>query len=129
MTDAMDPQDRAEALDADKIGAEYPPVEPMGVDEAEVTPHGEATSESFEERDARYRAGGDDDRPLVQPYHEADEDLLDDEAQAVADAEEGDPRARQTTSEADGGGAAAVEADPVPPAAEEAALHVEDGPS
>lgn len=129
MTDAMDPQDRAEALDADEIGGEYPPEEPMGVDEAEVTPQGEATSESFEERDARHRADDGADRPLVQPYHEADEDLLDDEAQAVADAEEGDPRAGQVTTEADGGGAAAAEDDPAPPAAEEAALHIEDGPT
>ncbi|MGV3760028.1 MAG: hypothetical protein ACO1PW_10885 [Actinomycetota bacterium] len=108
-----DPQERAEALDADKIDADYPPEEPLGVDQAEVTPLGERTDESFEERDARHQVAPDDERPVVQPYHEADEDILDEEAQAVAEAEEGpqDP-----------------ESDPVPAPAEEAALHVEGGP-
>jgi len=108
-----DPQDRAEALDADKIDPDYPPEEPLGADEAEVTPRGERTDESFEERDARHQVGPDGDRPVVRPYHEADEDLLDDEPQAVADAEEG---------------ASDPESDPVPAPAEEAALHLE-GPA
>lgn len=108
-----DPQDRAEALDADKVDADYPPEEPLGVDEDEVTPRGERTDESFEERDARHQVAPDEERPVVRPYHDAEEDLLDDEAQAVADAEEGarDP-----------------ESDPVPDPAEEAALHVEGPP-
>lgn len=113
MTDPSDPQDRAEATDADKLAAEYPPDEPVGVDEAEVTPVGEATSESFEERDARQELGPGDQRPVVQPYHEPEEDLLDEEAQAVAEAEVGsrDP-----------------DSDSAPPPAEEAAVHVEDEP-
>lgn len=105
-----DPQDRAEALDADKMDLDYPPEEPLGVDEPEVTPRGERTDESFEERDARHQVAAEDERPVVRPYHEAGEDLLDEEAQAVAEAEEGpgDP-----------------ESDPAPAPAEEAALHLE----
>ncbi|HEX4868605.1 MAG TPA: hypothetical protein VFV32_13420 [Acidimicrobiales bacterium] len=106
-----DEQDRAEALDADELGEGFPPDEPLGVDEAEVTPLGERTSESFEERDARQETLPDEaDRPVIRPYHEADEDLLDDEAQAVADAEIG---GRDRDS------------DDVPESAEEAALHLE----
>lgn len=105
-----DPQDRAEALDADKIDADYPPEEPLGVDEPEVTPRGERTDESFEERDARHEVAPEEERPSVRPYHEAEEDVLDEEAQAVADAEEG-PRD--------------TESDPTPDPAEEAALHIE----
>jgi hypothetical protein len=105
-----DEQDRAEALDADEVGEGYPPDEPLGVDQAEVTPLGERTSESFEERDARHEVVPDDERPVIRPYHEAEEDVLDDEAQVVADAEVGgrDP-----------------ESDDVPAPAEEAALHLE----
>jgi len=105
-----DEQDRAEALDADELGEGFPPDEPLGVDEAEVTPLGERTSESFEERDARQETEAEDQRPVIRPYHEADEDLLDDESQAVADAEVGG-RDR--------------ESDDVPESAEEAALHLE----
>ncbi|MFP5254501.1 MAG: hypothetical protein ACLGI8_01480 [Acidimicrobiia bacterium] len=106
-----EPQDRAEALDADKIDAEYPPEEPLGVDEDEVTPRGERTDESFEERDARHQVASDEARAVVRPYHDGEEDVLDDEAQAVAEAEEG---------------VGDLEGDPVSAPAEEAALHVED---
>lgn len=51
MTNASDPQDTAEALDADKLpgseddptaGAEFPPEQPLGAEEYGTTP-GEAT--------------------------------------------------------------------------------------
>lgn len=106
-----DAQDRAEALDGDKIPDEYPPEEPWGVDEPEVTPVGEATNESFEERDERTGDEQDAGRELVQPYSEESEDIIDLEAQAVAqeNAEERDPQS-----------------DGAPPAAEEAAMHIEE---
>lgn len=113
MTDARDPQDQAEALDDDKLGGALPPEEPLGVDEPEVTPLGEATSESFEQRDARHQVAAEGQPPVVQPYQGPEEDVLDDEAQAVAAAAIG-----TTDHEADG----------VPPAAEEAALHLEAEP-
>lgn len=106
-----DPQDRAEALDADKLTDEYPPDEPMGVDEPEVTPHGESTSESFEERDERMEAEPDADEEVIQPYSEVSEDVLDVEPQAVAEA---NPEGRDPAT------------DSAPPAAEEAAMHIEE---
>jgi hypothetical protein len=109
-----DDQDRAEALDDDKLTRDYPPEEPWGVDEAEVTPEGEWAQESFEERTERHTNDGvDDDRPVVVPYSEANEDLVDDEAQLVADAEEGDHNPESETA---------------PAAAEEAAVHITDQP-
>jgi hypothetical protein len=48
-----DPQDRAEALDDDKVGPEFPPEEPLGVDDPAVTPTGQWLPESLEERAAR----------------------------------------------------------------------------
>lgn len=126
MTDAMEPQDQSEALDADKIGPEFPLDEPVGVHEREVTPLGDATRESFEERDARHEVEPAEHRPLVQPYQEAGADILDDEAQAVADAEVTSDVPGQSTSEAYGGGGRNPEGDTAPPPAEEAALHIED---
>ena len=106
-----DPQARAEALDGDKLPEEYPPYEPVGVDEAEVTPRGERTNESFEERDERMQDEPEPDDEVVRPYTEASEDVIDDEAQAVAEAnqEERDPAS-----------------DSAPPAAEESAIHIEE---
>ena len=106
-----DEQDLAEALDDDKLGPDYPPDEPLGVDEPEVTPLGERTSESFADRDARHEPEEiPAEPPLVRPLQDAEQDVLDDEAQAVADAEIGRDR----------------ELDGAPPPAEEAALHIED---
>jgi hypothetical protein len=48
-----DPQNRAEALDDDKVGPEFPPEEPLGVDERAVTPAGQWLPESLEERTGR----------------------------------------------------------------------------
>ncbi len=109
-----DPQDRAEALDQDQVGAgHFPPDEPLGADEDEVTPRGERTNESFAERDERHEPDViEADEPVIQPYQDADADVLDAEKDAVAEAEidARDP-----------------EADSAPPPAEETALHVEEG--
>jgi hypothetical protein len=111
MTDA---QDRAEALDGDQVPDDYPPDEPWGVDEPEVTAEGEWAKESFEERTERTDDGGDEQRPVIQPYADPRDDVLDVESQAVADAE---PR-RGDEYELPGHG--------VPAPAEEAALHIEE---
>lgn|GEM_PF-4942336 len=108
--DGGDAQARAEALDDDKLDAEFPPDEPLGVNERGVTAIEEDAPESFAERSAREASPQpDEDRPVVQPYSEAGEDLLDEEAELVADAE------------IDG---RAPEADGMPEPAEEAALHL-----
>ncbi|QYG91481.1 hypothetical protein HC251_02865 [Iamia sp. SCSIO 61187] len=49
----MSDQQRAEALDDDKLGAEVPPEEPLGVEEYGTTPAEEAWDEPLEERIAR----------------------------------------------------------------------------
>ena len=105
-----DEQDRAEALDADKIDGEYPPDDPLGVDGWGVTGDEQAQRESLAERFGREEpVQPDAERPVIQPYAESEEDLLDDEAQLVADAEidARDP-----------------EADGMPEPAEEAALRL-----
>ena len=51
--DGGDAQDRAEALDDDKLDAEFPPDEPLGVNERGVTAVEEDAPESFAERSAR----------------------------------------------------------------------------
>lgn len=109
-----DEQDQAESLDETAVGEQYPPDRPMGMDEPEVTPVGEETDESFEERTARLAPPVEDaERPVVQPYSESVEDLLDEESQLVSDAEiDGrDP-----------------EADGMPEPAEEAALRLQREP-
>jgi hypothetical protein len=111
-----DEQDRAEALDDDKLDTDYPPEEPQGVDEPEVTAEGEWAQESFEERSARLAGPDDDDdgdRSAIHPYVDPSQDVLDDEAQAVAEA---DPAGREEYE---------LAADRVPEPAEEAALHIE----
>lgn len=109
-----DEQDRAEALDDDKIDPEFPPDEPLGADSRGVTAAEEALPESLAERVGREQAeeGIDAERPVVRPYAEPEEDLLDEEGQLVADAEIGD---------------ADPEADGMPEPAEEAALRLRGG--
>lgn len=107
-----DEQDRAEALDPDMIDPELhdiPPDQPLGVDDPTVD---DRVTDDIEAR--RRREMPDHirpPRPLVQPWEEEDEALLDDEADLVAEAlvDARDP-----------------ESDPAPPPAEEAALHLED---
>src|SRR3546814_16454749 len=83
-----DAQDQAESLDDDKTSAEYPPDEPWGVDEPEVTQEGEWAQESFEERTERMaEPDPDDGRPVVQPSVDPSQATVEDDAQAVAEAE------------------------------------------
>src|SRR3546814_15960050 len=87
-----DAQDQAESLGDDKTSAEYPPDEPWGVDEPEVTQEGEWAQESFEERTERMaEPDPDDGRPVVQPSVDPSQDLLDDQAQAGAAPEPASP--------------------------------------
>src|SRR3546814_17915185 len=87
-----DAQDQAESLDDDKTSAEYPPDEPWGVDEPEVTQEGEWAQESFEERTERMaEPDPEDGRPVVQPYADHSQYINDDAAQTVADAEPASP--------------------------------------
>ena len=120
MSDAPEQPEQSEALDADKVSSEYPPDEPWGVDEPEVTQDGEWAQESFEERTERHVPPGQDsddseDRRAIQPYVDPSQDVLDDEAQAVAEA---DPPERGERYQLPG--------ESVPDPAEEAALHIEE---
>jgi hypothetical protein len=108
--DSRDGQDRAEALDDSKVDTEFPPEEPLGVDKPGVTAIEEQADETFAERTDRAVVEDPEvTAPVVQPYHDAQEDVVDDEAELVAEAEvDGrDP-----------------EADGVPEPAEEAALRL-----
>jgi hypothetical protein len=60
-----DAQDRAEALDDDKLGGEFPPERPLGADEGRT----DEVTESFEERDARHLP--DDERRVNAAEDEA----------------------------------------------------------
>lgn len=79
-----DPQDQAEALDDDKMAVtdtlvddlEYPPDEPMGVDEYGTTPAEERVDEPIEEREDRYQSEAlpkEDGMRLVEPPDDSDE--------------------------------------------------------
>lgn len=123
-------QDRAEGLDDDKVGADYPPEQPLGVDQYGTTPAEEAWDEPLEERMAREEPDvlvpEDDSLELVQPDEGAHTDREKDEVASVAHAQpdergelseediaSGDTTLRDMTQEKEGA---------VP--AEEAALHV-----
>ena len=121
MTDARDDQDVSEALDDDKLGGEFPPERPLGVDEYGVTPGEERWDEPLEERVRREvpESGELDDRgvgTLVDPDEGGGPDL---EADAVAELA---GRERDETLED-----VATELEGAPPA-EEAAMHLTDPP-
>lgn len=123
-----DAQDRAEAIDGDKVAADYPPEQPWGVDEPEVTPEGEWAQETFEERTARQEPDGNADWVVVQPYTDPAEDVVDDEPQAVAEAQPPATHGEESELLAEAeptAGASEMPGQAVPPAAEEAALRVE----
>jgi hypothetical protein len=92
-----DPQDQAEALDDDELGGDYPPEEPLGVEEYGTTPAEERYDEPLDERVLREEPEGA--RP-----------------DGAADPSAGDPTLHDVVTEREA---------PVP--AEEAALHVTDG--
>ena len=78
-----DDDNLSELLDDDKLPAEYPPDEPLGVDEEALTVRGQQTDEPLEERVQReepevFAASGVDDEPvgpLVAPGGEQGLDL------------------------------------------------------
>ena len=124
-------QHRAESLDDDKLGGEYPPEEPLGVDEYGTTAAEERWDEPIAERVAREEPDPevpeDEGTELVAPDAGAGTDT---EAQTVADADRPDPDVgtisvddpvsddpdlRDVASERSG-----------PPPAEEAAIHLDD---
>ncbi len=126
---APDEQDRAEALDDDKQPAEYPPEEPLGVDEYGTTAAEERWEEPLAERLAREEP---EDRPadtagmvLVAPDEGVHEDTEPDAvatavdtgagALDVGDIAAGDSTLRDTATEREG---------TLSP--EEAAIHVVD---
>lgn len=120
----MDSDQRAEDLDDDKLGGDYPPEQPLGVDEYGTTHAEEEVDEPLEERVAREEpdrpAGDDPEVVLVAP----DEGQgADDEPQAVGRAvphpDGDDPGAPADTADtaAELGGEVS---------AEEAAVHLED---
>lgn len=111
-----DEQDRAEALDDETHDTDFPPERSMGVDDPTQDDRVEdsvATRDLREEREVSAEEGAPDpgERSVIQPYVSEEELLLDEEAELVADAaiDERDP-----------------DADGAPPAAEEAALHLEE---
>jgi hypothetical protein len=103
-------QDRAEALDDDKLGTEVPPESPLGVEDYGTTAAEERYDEPLEER---LRREEPDDPPVddapIQLVDDGDDDLV---TAAAADA--------ATADETLGDVATELEA---PPPAEEAAVH------
>lgn len=98
MTDTGDPQDVAEALDADKVAdqdggpdldqevePDYPPDTPLGADDYGVTPAEEEAGEPLAERERRYEPdplAREQDRSATSPVDEAlqhVDDALDDD--------------------------------------------------
>src|SRR3546814_13564879 len=70
----------------------------------------------------------DDGRPVVQPYADPSQDIDDDEAQAVAEAEPASPDEDDLVAAAESGDrTASLTGEAVPAPAEEAALHIEEG--
>ena len=134
-----DPQDRAEALDDDRIGQEYPPEDPVGVDEYGITPAEERYDEPLEERIEREEPdplldelegrrpappSTDDRRVEVQPITTEAESIRDDEKDLVADAVEPVEHGTDPIGEVPDRDASTQ--DRTPPPAEEAALRVEE---
>ncbi|HEU5150400.1 MAG TPA: hypothetical protein VFU19_07885 [Iamia sp.] len=122
-------QNRAEDLDDDKLGGDYPPEEPLGADEYGTTAAEERWDEPLEERLAREEPDvlppEDDSLELVQPDEGAHTDVEPAEVAAVAherpeeaaplseeDIASGDTTLRDVATEHEG---------PIP--AEEAAIH------
>jgi hypothetical protein len=79
-----DPQDRAEALDEDKLGGAFPPDVPQAVDDAPD----DAVRESFEDRDARHRPEDDRRREGGSPDLDDDPVTADEEVRELPEAAE-----------------------------------------
>lgn len=132
---SSDPQDQAEALDDDRLNEEYPPEEPLGVEDYGTTEAEERFREPLAERVLREEpdfgevaaAAEPEDRPvLVDPDSvegmvedgEAVAGIVEDDLGAldVDDPVAGDPTLRDVATEREGA---------LP--AEEAAIHIVDG--
>jgi hypothetical protein len=133
-----DPQDVAEAQDDDKIGGEFPPEEPVAVEDYGVTGAEQRWDEPLEERVEREEPDplveelegnaptpvDDRDRRVeVRPFVSEADAIVDVEKDAVADAVYGDT-GDDPAGEVDD--RTATGSDRVPEPAEEAALRVEE---
>ena len=121
MTDARDDQDVSEALDDDKLPGDYPPEQPLGVDEYGVTAAEELVDEPLEERVRREvpEQARADDRGIGSIVEPDEGGSPDDEPDAVAElaVEDFDSTLEDVAQER-------VDAPP----AEEAAMHLTDPP-
>jgi hypothetical protein len=93
-------EDDADDIGADTASTEFPPDDPLGIDDPSILADGSIADDDYATREARHRHDdGPDDRrddeapALIEPS--ADPDVLDDEQQLLAD--EGD---RDTSPEA-----------------------------
>ncbi len=126
-------QDRAESLDDDKLGDEYPPEEPLGIDEYGTTPAEERWDEPIAERVER-------EEPDVMPAEDEGVELVapdegrqaDEEKDAIASTPREDPNQGPLSDEdivADDPDLRDVANELTGTApAEEAAIHVTDEP-
>jgi hypothetical protein len=116
----MSDQNLSEELDDDKLGGEFPPEEPLAVDDYGTTPAEEAWDEPLEERIAREEpdvlAPPDEGLELVQPDEGAHTDTEPDEVASLVDHQ--DDTLDDVAQEHEGA---------VP--AEEAALHITEDES
>jgi hypothetical protein len=102
-----DPQDQAEALDDDRLAGEYPPEEPLGVEDYGTTAAEERWDEPLAERVRREEP----DDSLATSDFEVDPE--------VGALDEGDPLTGDDTTRD-------IALERVAPPAEEAAMHVTD---
>jgi hypothetical protein len=104
----QDEQDRAEALDDDAHDEAFPPERPLGIEDPTRDDRIEDSLAVRTLREERPEAA--EARPVIQPYVDEADAVLDEESELIADAtiDERDP-----------------EADAMPAPAEEAALHLE----
>ena len=99
---SSDPQDEAEAVDSDKLGDEYPPEEPLGVDEYGTTAAEERVDEPLEERVAREEPDvlvpePDEIDLVAEPVPDIEQELIATEATndpRTVELDEGDPSER-----------------------------------
>jgi hypothetical protein len=112
-----DEQSRAEVLDDDNIGAEFPPDRPLGVDDRTAD---NAVVDSVAERADREVPENTDtaEPPVMVPIVDESDQYYDGEKDLVAEVEE-----RPT---GDGSESSSIASDRVPVPAEEAAIHLTD---
>lgn len=120
-----DEQRKAEALDDDHIGEEYPPDEPLGVEDYGTTGAEQRIPEPLDERVLRDEPDVlPGEQPLVVPTVDEDEARLDTEKDLVAEAAVHDVDTPEDPS-GETGDRTATAADRAPAPAEEAAMHLE----